>query len=141
MLQDTLAALALATESPTEELLNRPPYGRVKPIISPTILKNIFGHAVYQLIVIFVLLYSGDVIFGIGNGRTSAVASSPTQHMTLVFNAFVLMTLFNMFNARKVHNERNVFDRLFSNQLFCGIWTICFVVQVMPIFKICGLLK
>ena len=34
---DTLASLALATEPPTEELLQRKPYGRTKPLISRTI--------------------------------------------------------------------------------------------------------
>lgn len=56
---DTLASLALATELPSEELLRRKPYGRTKPLISRTMMKNILGHSVYQLIVVFVLLFSG----------------------------------------------------------------------------------
>ncbi len=56
---DTLASLALATEPPTEDLLDRKPYGRTKPLISRTMMKNIIGHAIYQLTVIFVLLFAG----------------------------------------------------------------------------------
>ena len=56
---DTLASLALATEPPTEELLLRKPYGRNKQLISLTMMKNIVGHAFYQLIIIFVLLFVG----------------------------------------------------------------------------------
>jgi len=56
---DTLASLALATELPSEELLNRKPYGRTKPLISRTMMKNIIGHSVYQLIVILVILFAG----------------------------------------------------------------------------------
>jgi magnesium-transporting ATPase (P-type) len=56
---DTLASLALATELPSEELLERKPYGRTKPLISRTMMKNILGHSVYQLIVVFVLLFAG----------------------------------------------------------------------------------
>ena len=56
---DTLASLALATEMPTTSLLLRKPYGRTKPLISRTMMKNIIGHAIYQLVVIFFLLFGG----------------------------------------------------------------------------------
>lgn len=59
LIMDTLASLALATELPSDELLKRKPYGRTKPLISRTMLKNIAGHAIYQLSVIFVLLFRG----------------------------------------------------------------------------------
>jgi len=56
---DTLASLALATELPSEELLNRKPYGRTKPLISRTMMKNIIGHSIYQLTVILTILFAG----------------------------------------------------------------------------------
>jgi len=60
LIMDTLASLALATELPTEELLERKPYGRTKPLISRTMLKNITAHATYQLVVILALLFAGE---------------------------------------------------------------------------------
>jgi len=62
LIMDTLASLALATELPSEELLNRRPYGRTKPLISRLMLQNIAGHAVYQLAVIFTILFAGRCI-------------------------------------------------------------------------------
>jgi len=59
LIMDTLASLALATELPSEELLNRKPYGRTKPLISRTMMKNIIGHSIYQLIVILTILFAG----------------------------------------------------------------------------------
>lgn len=59
LIMDTFASLALATEPPTESLLLRKPYGRNKPLISRTMMKNILGHAVYQLTIIFTLLFAG----------------------------------------------------------------------------------
>lgn len=59
LIMDTLASLALATELPSEELLQRKPYGRTKPLISRTMMKNILGHSVYQMAVIFTLLFAG----------------------------------------------------------------------------------
>lgn len=59
LIMDTLASLALATEMPTPDLLLRKPYGRTKPLISRTMMKNILGQAIYQLTVIFMLLFVG----------------------------------------------------------------------------------
>ena len=61
LIMDTLASLALATELPSEEVLQRAPYGRTKPIISISMVKNIFGHSVYQLLVIFFILTNGTL--------------------------------------------------------------------------------
>lgn len=59
LIMDTLASLALATEPPTPELLLRKPYGRTKPLISRTMMKNILGQAFFMISVIFVLLFYG----------------------------------------------------------------------------------
>lgn len=59
LIMDTLASLALATELPTEDLLKRKPYGRTSPLISRTMSKNILGHALYQLIILFLLIFIG----------------------------------------------------------------------------------
>lgn len=63
LIMDTFASLALATEPPTEALLLRKPYGRNKPLISRTMMKNILGQGVYQLIIIFTLLFAGKWSF------------------------------------------------------------------------------
>ena len=60
LIMDTLASLALSTEPPTSELLLRKPYGRTKPLISRTMMKNILGQAVYMISVIFILLFYGE---------------------------------------------------------------------------------
>lgn len=43
LIMDSLAALALATEPPTEELLNREPYKKTDYIISPIMFKHMIG--------------------------------------------------------------------------------------------------
>ena len=43
LIMDTLAALALATEPPSDALLKRKPYGRNDYIISPIMMKHIIG--------------------------------------------------------------------------------------------------
>uniref|UniRef100_A0A9J8DEG1 Calcium-transporting ATPase n=1 Tax=Cyprinus carpio carpio TaxID=630221 RepID=A0A9J8DEG1_CYPCA len=131
LIMDTFASLALATEPPTEALLLRKPYGRNKPLISRTMMKNILGHAVYQLTIIFTLLFAGEQIFDIDSGRNTPLHAPPSEHYTIVFNTFVMMQLFNEINARKIHGERNVFDGIFNNMIFCSIVFGTFVIQLI----------
>ncbi|GIY56470.1 plasma membrane calcium-transporting ATPase 3 [Caerostris darwini] len=131
LIMDTLASLALATEMPTPDLLLRKPYGRSKPLISRTMMKNIVGHAIFQLSVIFTLLFAGDHIFDIDSGMNAGLRSKPSQHFTIIFNTFVMMTLFNEMNARKIHGERNIFEGLFTNPIFYSILIITTAAQVI----------
>ncbi|XP_063303183.1 plasma membrane calcium-transporting ATPase 1 isoform X5 [Pelobates fuscus] len=131
LIMDTFASLALATEPPTESLLLRKPYGRNKPLISRTMMKNILGHAVYQLVVVFTLLFVGEKLFDIDSGRNAPLNAPPSQHYTIVFNTFVMMQLFNEINARKIHGERNVFEGIFNNVIFCSIVLGTFIIQIV----------
>uniref|UniRef100_A0A3B4VFN8 Calcium-transporting ATPase n=1 Tax=Seriola dumerili TaxID=41447 RepID=A0A3B4VFN8_SERDU len=131
LIMDTLASLALATEPPTESLLLRKPYGRDKPLISRTMMKNILGHAVYQLVIIFTLLFAGEKFFDIDSGRNTPLHSPPSEHYTIVFNVFVMMQLFNEINARKIHGERNVFEGIYRNPIFCSVVLGTFALQIV----------
>ncbi|KAJ1530908.1 hypothetical protein ONE63_005748 [Megalurothrips usitatus] len=131
LIMDTLASLALATELPTPDLLLRKPYGRTKPLISRTMMKNILGQAVYQLSVVFALLFLGDKLLDIKSGQKNKGES--TQHFTVIFNTFVMMTMFNEINARKIHGQRNVFEGFFSNPIFYSIWIGTIAAQVVII--------
>ncbi|XP_019716046.1 plasma membrane calcium-transporting ATPase 1-like isoform X2 [Hippocampus comes] len=131
LIMDTLASLALATEPPTESLLLRRPYGRDKPLISRTMMKNILGHAVYQLVIIFTLLFAGEKLFDMDSGRNAPLHSPPSEHYTIVFNVFVMMQLFNEINARKIHGERNVFEGVYRNPIFCSVVLGTFALQIV----------
>lgn len=53
-----------------------------------------------------------------------------SEHFTIIFNTLVVMTMFNELNARKLHGQRNVFNGIFSNPIFYGIWIGTFIGQV-----------
>jgi Ca2+ transporting ATPase len=135
LVMDTLASLALATEPPTEALLKRKPYGRTKSIISPLMMRNILGQSLYQLVIMFSILYFGQYFLDI-ESTVVKIQHDPyaenelSEQFTLVFNAFVLMTLFNEINSRKLHGERNIFKGIFQNPLFYCIWIGSFGAQV-----------
>ncbi|KAK7582784.1 hypothetical protein V9T40_014229 [Parthenolecanium corni] len=133
LIMDTLASLALATELPTPDLLLRKPYGRTKPLISRTMMKNIIGQACYQITVIFSLLFVGDLWLDVPSGRNAGLNAKPSQHFTIIFNTFVIMTLFNEINARKIHGQRNIFEGFFTNPIFYSIWIGTMLSQVVII--------
>jgi len=57
LIMDTMAALALATEHPTWDLLDAKPYGREEPLINSKMWKHIFLGGLYQLFWLLLLLY------------------------------------------------------------------------------------
>lgn len=132
LIMDSFASLALATEPPTADLLKRKPYGRTKPLISRTMLRNILGHSFYQLIVMLVVLFYGKEILGLENSAYDDVGKEkPTTHSTMLFNVFVFMQIFNEINSRKVHGERNVFEGIFNNFIFIGVIIGTVIMQVL----------
>lgn len=72
----------------------------------------------------------GEQIFDIDSGRNAPLHAPPSEHYTIVFNTFVMMQLFNEINARKIHGERNVFEGIFNNLIFCSIVFGTFIIQV-----------
>lgn len=69
-------------------------------------LRQILGHGVYQLSAALFLVFYADKLFDIPNGADLAKGDhEPSQHFTIVFNAFVWMQIFNEINARVIHDD------------------------------------
>jgi calcium-translocating P-type ATPase len=63
LVMDTLGALALGTELPTQALLQRKPYKRDAGLISKPMWRFIFCQGVFQLFVCFVIMFEGHNLF------------------------------------------------------------------------------
>jgi len=125
---DTMAALALATEPPTEKLLNRKPHSKADPLISYEMWKMVIGQAIFQIVVNLLLLYLGPNLFGLD------VNGSETDYLinsTIVFNTFVFMQVFNELNARKINDDFNIFDGLHRHRAFLVIFFITVIIQTI----------
>ena len=114
-------------------------------------LKHIIGQSIFQLIVMIILIFWGELIIPeyvdsydstifaqdpshkwyngivggtVRSGRFQTIQGGDdyktvydatqvySRHFTFIFNTFVMMTVFNFLNARKLHEE--VFNLLFS---------------------------
>ena len=135
LIMDSFASLALATEDPTDALLDRKPYSRDASILTPMMLLNIFSQSIFQIIVLTVIIFYGDYIFGVPSDRDLEHFTWNNvngYHFTIFFNIFVYMQVFNSINARKLQKtEYNVFSGIMGNWLYLLIQTIILVGQVI----------
>ncbi|KAF2306697.1 hypothetical protein GH714_020605 [Hevea brasiliensis] len=87
LIMDTLGALALATEPPTDHLMHKPPVGRRAPLITNIMWRNLLIQTIYQASVVLVLAFRGRSLLGLQH--QSAERANKVNH-TIMFNAFVL---------------------------------------------------
>jgi Ca2+ transporting ATPase len=122
LIMDSLAAVALASEPPTEAQLKRPPVNKSLPIITWQMFCNMTGQAAYQVIVISWILFNPDQIPDYDKEDRDSDGDIKeglyTYHYTIIFNTFVLMQLFNEYNSRMLLGEWNIFSNIQNNLLF-----------------------
>ncbi|KAK9474786.1 calcium-translocating P-type ATPase [Dipodascopsis tothii] len=128
LIMDTFAALALATDPPTRSILNRKPARKSDGLISVTMWKMIIFQAIYQLVVTLVLHFAGTRIWGY------TTTHELTQLDAMVFNTFVWMQFFNMFNNRRLDNKLNIFEGVRSNPFFIMIAAVMCGGQILIMF-------
>ncbi|KAH0346894.1 calcium-translocating P-type ATPase, partial [Aureobasidium melanogenum] len=132
LIMDTFAALALATDPPTRTIIDRKPAPKSAPLITVNMWKMIIGQAIYQLIITYVL-YFGQKRGG--NGLLSYANDKERERLNaMVFNCFVWMQIFNMFNNRRLDNKFNIFEGVQRNVFFIGIALVMIGGQVMIMF-------
>ena len=193
LIMDSLGSLALATEPPYEELLQREPTKRNESIINGRMWKHIILQSLCQIILLVILYflapkfvketnmvrlaenrilkfcykkYPGEdidhIVYGVDfkwptDGRlvpshkdfcgkyaerqnlneayTEYVnANCATVHMSLIFNIFVLYTLFNQINCRIIDDSFNIFVRINRSLLFILICLCEIGLQVAIIY-------
>lgn len=124
LIMDTLAALALATEPPTDELLNRRPTSKNASLINYRMWKMIIGQAIFQIAINLSLLHLGPSIFHLSNSKEDLAILR-----TLVFNTFVFLQVFNEINCLRIDDSYNVFKNLFNNHTFIIVQLVVIIGQ------------
>ena len=119
-----MAALALATDPPSLELLDRSPEPRSASMISFNMWKMIFGQSILQLAVTLVLSFTA-----------AKFTNWPREEInTVVFNTFVWLQVFNEINCRRVDDKLNVFYGIHRNPILISILLITIAAQLLIIF-------
>src|SRR5277367_2722543 len=125
LIQDTFAALALATDPPTLTLLHRNPDRRDASIINFNMWKMITGQSILQLAITFILAFAGLRIFTDWN---------QLELNSVVFNTYVWLQISNQFNCRRIDDHFNVFYGVHRNSLFILITCITVCGQIIIVF-------
>lgn len=100
LIMDTLAALALATDKPDQNIMDRKPMGRSSPLISVSTWKMILNQSALQLLVTFTLTFQGQKFFF--RHRKSLNGHEQQQLNSCIFNTFVWLQFFTLIVSRKL---------------------------------------
>ena len=99
LIMDTFAAMALASISPSMDVMNEKPRHRNDFIITKAMRKNIFGVGFS-----FLALLMGLLIYYKGQP-----GGMDTHHLTIFFTIFVMLQFWNLFNASVFGTNHSVF--------------------------------
>ena len=99
LIMDTFAAMALASISPSMDVMNEKPRKRTDFIISKTMQKNIFGTGICFLI----------VLMGLMAYMNNSAAGMDVHNLTIFFTVFVMLQFWNLFNASVFGTNHSIF--------------------------------
>ena len=150
LVMDTLAALALATEPPDEEVLKRKPVGKNDYMITITMMKHTVGQAMYQVAILCIFVFLGPkflfdhtnragqrqpdsnlIVNGFEVNGYDVKSFGFSVHAAYNFNVFMVMTIFNFFNCRILDDKYNIFLGLRKSVWFIGIVVVIVCLQVV----------
>ena len=114
LIMDTFAAMALASLSPTKEVMSDRPRANDEFIITPYILKRILLFSVLFFIIAFAGLvyceHHGDGV--------------DVHELTLFFTVFVMLQVWNLFNARDLGTNRSLLTDLRREKSFLLVFLL-----------------
>lgn len=120
LIMDTFAALALATEPPHWKVMARHPRRPADFLVTPTMSRHIFGvGAIFFVFLIGFLKYY----------QIDGVVSD--YEMSMFFTIFVMLQVWNMFNARALGFTHSAFKGITTNSGFMVILPAIIVIQFL----------
>ncbi|OMO76107.1 Cation-transporting P-type ATPase [Corchorus capsularis] len=135
LIMDTLGALALATEPPTDNLMHRSPVGRREPLITNIMWRNLLIQALYQVTVLLTLNFLGLSILHLKDDSDRKHAVQVKN--TLIFNAFVMCQIIIIEFLGNFTSTVRLNWRLWLVSLGIGIfsWPLAIVGKLIPVPK------
>ena len=150
LIMDTFAALALASLPPSKSVMKEKPRQTTDAIISKQMAKRIFGIGglFFAILLGILLLFQHTDITSLTDlinfswGENNGL--SPYE-LSLFFTIFVMLQLWNMFNAKAFMTGKSAFSGLMSCKWFMIIAIIIFFGQILIVevggqmFNVCHL--
>jgi Ca2+-transporting ATPase len=127
LIMDTFAALALSTEPPHPEVMERQPRKSSAFIVTPVMTGLILKTAAA-----FLAVFIGMLFFMKHNTAAGEAMLSPRE-LSIFFSVFVMLQFWNLFNARCLGSARSAFSGLMENKTFLLIAAVIFIGQVLVV--------
>ena len=121
LIMDTFAAMALASISPSMDVMNEKPRRRSDFIITKAMRNNIFGVGLT-----FLALLMGLLVYYKGQP-----GGMDTYHLTVFFTIFVMLQFWNLFNASVFGTNHSVFKDASHALGMLGVAMIILVGQII----------
>ena len=135
LIMDSFASLALATEKPSNKLLERKPYKRDSSILTPFMKANILSQGIFQILILLFIIFKGDKLFGVNSDRELEHYEWNKEHgyhFTIFFDVFVFLQVFNSINARKLNQkEINIFEGIKDNIYYILVQSFIVLGQII----------
>jgi len=122
LIMDTFAALALATEPPAWDILTRQPYPKNAAIVTELMWRNVFGHAIYQAIVLLVIVFAGPSMglvkdYGISCLNLTVDPEDSTLKVCTEYNPFFAEGLYVDAKSQGYWEEKDLATSSFNQEL------------------------
>lgn len=122
LIMDTFAALALATEPPHGNVMERKPRDSKSFIVSPEMARGIMATAsIFIAVLIGLLLWVK---------KADAASADYAYRLTVFYTVFVMLQFWNLFNARCLGHRFSAFSRLTENKGLIAIAAGILVGQI-----------
>ena len=105
LIMDTFAAMALASISPSMDVMNEKPRKRSDFIITPAMRNNIFGVGIAFLAILMGMLFYFKQL----PGGVQADGEMSIRYLTIFFTVFVMLQFWNLFNASVFGTNHSIF--------------------------------
>lgn len=125
LIMDTFAALALATEPPSDDVMEQSPRNKLEFIITPSMWKWILGLGI-SFIAAIILFVDGMI----PEWKDPELYN---YQLTMLFTAFVMLQFWNLFNARVYGTNHSFVKGLFANKSFLLIMAVIFIGQILAV--------
>lgn len=132
LVMDSLAAMALASQPADERVLKDKPRPREEFIINRSLMRYIFGFGGIVWIVSTLILLGmahPQIVADMGIGVVSDFFSHISR--TSFFASYMVLNLWNMFNARVIGKGESIFYNLSGNLKFLAMVVLIFVCTVL----------
>ncbi|CAA2974835.1 calcium-transporting ATPase 12, plasma membrane-type-like [Olea europaea subsp. europaea] len=121
LITGTLAVLALNTEKPAQDVMQRPPRNLKEPLITAQMCKKIGAQASYQIAIFLVIHFKGKSLFEVDDKEKDS----------LVLSTYILCQAFNILNSRL--SKKNIFKEMQKKKLFLTVIGLIVFIQFIMV--------